>query len=470
MTPNFGRLRNLAAAGFAASCLVLSACDSAVFTCQVDCPVDPSDLPNLVDTATAAGNFTTLMAALESSGLSQVLADDSQSFTVFAPTDAAFAAFGEAELTALQADSDALSDTLLYHVLPGSVDAATALSLAGTTIAMQNNKAAQLTLDGETLKINDANITSTDVMASNGIIHVIDAVLVPPAETIPLNLVQTATNAGDFTTLVTALQSSGLDQVLADESQQYTVFAPTDAAFEALGQEAIDALLADSAALESTLLYHVLPGAVNAETATSLAGNTITMQEGSSAELTLNGDALMINDATITATDITATNGIIHVIDAVLTPPNTDTTPATVDLAATLAGKADYSTLLANLQSTGLDAVLADGSKTYTIFAPNNAAFEAASTDIQAALAANADALEAVLLGHVLPDSIVPAATALTLNNTEITMSNGAVRTITVADGAVMIDGATVVETDIAASNGVIHGIDTVLLDAATAQ
>ena len=469
MTLNLGRVRNLAAAGFAASCLLLSACDSAVFTCQVDCPVDASDLPNLIETATAAGNFTTLMAALESSGLSQVLADDTQSFTVFAPTDAAFAAFGDAELMALQADTEALSDTLLYHVLPGSVNAETAIGLAGTTIAMQNNKAAELTLDGETLMINNANVTTTDVAASNGIIHVIDAVLVPPAETIPVNLVQTATNAGDFTTLVSALQSSGLDQVLADDSQQYTVFAPTDAAFEALGQEAIDALLADSAALQSTLLYHVLPGAVNAETATSLAGNTITMQDGSSADLSLDGETLMINDANITATDITATNGIIHVIDAVLTPPNTDTTPATEDIAATLAGKADYSTLLANLQSSGLDAALADSAKTYTIFAPTNAAFEAASTEIQAALAADANALEAVLLGHVLPDSIVPAATALTLNNTEITMANGAIRTITVADSTVMIDGATVVETDIEASNGVIHGIDSVLLDATDA-
>ncbi len=470
MTLNIGRIRHLAAAGVAATCLVISACDSAVFTCQVDCPVDQSDLPNLIETATAAGNFTTLMAALESSGLSQVLADGSQSFTVFAPTDAAFAAFGEAELTALQADSDALSDTLLYHVLPGSVNAETALSLAGTTIAMQNNKAAELTLDGETLKINNATITTTDVLASNGIIHVIDAVLVPPAETIPLNLVQTAINAGDFTTLVSALAASGLDQVLADESQQYTVFAPTDAAFEALGDDAVTALLADATALNSTLLYHVLPGSVNAETATSLAGNTITMQDGSTAELTLDGETLKINDASITATDIAASNGIIHVIDAVLIPPNTDTTPATVDLAATLAGNADYSTLVSNLQSTGLDAELADGAKTYTIFAPNNAAFEAAAADIQAALATDSSVLESVLLGHVLPDSIVPAATALTLNDTEITMADGTVRTITVEGTTVKLDGANVVDADIEASNGIIHGIDTVLLPAAAAE
>ena len=328
MTLTLGRLRILTATGLAASCLLLSACDSGVVSCQVDCAVETIDQPNLIETATAAGNFTTLMAALESSGLSQVLADDTQSFTVFAPTDAAFAAFGDAELIALQADTEALSDTLLYHVLSGSVNAETAIGLAGTTIVMQNNKAAELTLDGDTLMINNANVTTTDV---------------------------------------------------------------------------------------------------------------------------------------------TASNGIIHVIDAVLTPPNTDTTAATVDIVATLAGKADYSMLLAILQSSGLDDTLADSEKTYTVFAPTNAAFEAAGTEIQVALATDANALESILLGHVLPDSIVPAATALTLNNTEITMASGAIRTITVADSTVMIDSATVVETDIEASNGVIHGIDSILLNATDA-
>jgi uncharacterized surface protein with fasciclin (FAS1) repeats len=462
----YSTTRRLAIAGVTACFLVLSACDSTVLTCQTDCSEDTdTTLPNLIETATAAGDFTTLMSALESSGLNQVLADDSERFTVFAPTNAAFDALGEETLTALLADNDALTDTLLYHVLPGSIDAESAADLVNTSIAMQNNKAAMLTLDGDTLKINDANIIQTDITASNGIIHVIDVVLTPPVETIPVNLVQTAISAGNFTTLVSALQQSGLDQVLADSAEEYTVFAPTDAAFEALGGENINALLADEAALNSTLLYHVLPGTVDSQTAISLAGNSVTMQNGSSAEISLDGDVLKINDASITTTDIVASNGIIHVIDAVLTSPDTDTTPATVDIATTLAGLPDYSTLLANLQSTGLDDVLADSAKTYTVFAPNNAAFAAADTAIQEALATDANALESVLLGHVFPDSIVPAAVALTLDGSEITMANGANRTISVTDNRVLIDSATVIETDIEASNGIIHGIDTVLLD-----
>lgn len=479
MNPNLHQngVRKLVAAGFAIACLALSACDSALLTCVTDCPdptdptdpIDPTDPmagDNLIEAATEAGNFTTLLAALEAASLQGVLADPNSEFTVFAPTDAAFAALDDGAVDALLADSEGLNDTLLYHVLPGSVNAETAIGLAGTEITMQNNKAAMLSLaeDGS-LKINDATITITDIVASNGIIHVIDAVLTPPAETVPVNIVQTATDAGSFTTLVTALEASGLDQVLANEEQTFTVFAPTDDAFTALGQDAVTALLADAAGLNDTLLYHVLPGAVNAETAISLAGTSITMQNGVDATLSLSGEQLMINSSNVTVTDIIASNGIIHVIDAVLTTPDGVEPPAT-DLMATLANKPNYSALLSALQSTGLDATLADATKTFTLFAPNNEAFVAANTALEAGYTTNAAALMGLLEGHVLPDSVVEAATALSLDGTDITMANGVVRTITVAEGSVMLDEATVVEADITASNGIIHGIDTVLIPA----
>lgn len=474
-------VRKLVAAGFAAVCLALSACDSALLTCDTDCPeppestdstdpteptepTEPTASNNLIETATEAGDFTTLLSAIEAASLQDVLADPDSEFTVFAPTDAAFAVLGEDAVTALLADNEALNDTLLYHVLPGSIDAATAIGLAGTEITMQNGETAMLSLaeDGS-LMINDATVTTTDIVASNGIIHVIDAVLTPPTESVPVNIVQTAAAAGTFTTLVAALEASGLDQVLANEAQNFTVFAPTDDAFTALGQDAVDALLADAAGLNDTLLYHVLPGAVDAETAISLAGTSITMQNGADAMLSLSGEQLMINSSNVTVTDIIASNGIIHVIDAVLIPPD-GTEPPASDLIATLANMPNYSALLSALQSTGLDATLADSTKTFTVFAPDNAAFAAAETALEAGFTTNAAALMSLLEGHVLPDSVVDAATALTLDGTEITMANGAIRTITVADGAVLLDEATVIEADIMASNGIIHGIDTVLI------
>ncbi|MEE4202842.1 MAG: fasciclin domain-containing protein [Halieaceae bacterium] len=127
---------------------------------------------------------------------------------------------------------------------------------------------------------------------------------------------------GRFTTLVAALQATGLDSVLADETATYTVFAPTDDAFAALGQETIDGLLADTDTLSDILLYHVLADqAVDAETALTLDGSSVEMANGDSVTLTVDGDRLFINEAEVIITDVTAANGIIHVIDAVLTPP-----------------------------------------------------------------------------------------------------------------------------------------------------
>ena len=455
--------RKLFATTFAAACLALTACDSAILNCQTDCPADPIAATDLVSTATAAGNFTTLLAALEAADLSTVLSDPNSNFTVFAPTDDAFAALGQAAVDALLADSVALNDTLLYHVLPGSVDGATATGLAGTAITMQNNKDASLSLDGTQLMINAANITSTDIMASNGIIHVIDAVLTPPAEVAPVNLVQTAVDAGNFTTLVAALETANLDQVLADETQTFTVFAPTDNAFAALGQGAIDTLLADATLLNDTLLYHVLPGSVDAAAAIDLAPSDITMQNGVETSLSLSAEnVLMINSANVTVTDIVASNGIIHVIDAVLTVPGN--TVLTSDLMTTLEAQSNYSSLLSALQTSGLDAVLSDTGKTFTLFAPTNAAFAAADAAIQAGTAGNAAAMEALLLGHVISGTVVTAADATALVGSTVNMTNGTTPAITSDNGALKIGNATIIETDITASNGVIHGIDSVLL------
>jgi len=287
------------------------------------------DMPqgsNIVETALAAGSFNTLAAALEATGLVSVLANEDATFTVFAPTDAAFKALGQETIDALLADPDTLRDILLYHVISDqAVDAATAISLAGNSVAMTNGDEVALSLDGGNLFVNDSQVVATDVRATNGIIHVIDAVLLPPAdEEAPApeldSIYNTAIAAGNFKTLVAALQVTGLDGPLAGDHETYTVFAPTDDAFAALGQETIDTLIAHPDVLKNILLYHVIPGAVDAETALSLAGNAVTMANGGDVQLTVRDGQLFVNDSLVIVTDIYATNGIIHVIDTVLIP------------------------------------------------------------------------------------------------------------------------------------------------------
>ncbi|MDH3471875.1 MAG: fasciclin domain-containing protein [Acidimicrobiia bacterium] len=138
-----------------------------------------------------------------------------------------------------------------------------------------------------------------------------------PAEEAAMDIVDTAVAAGDFTTLVAAIQAAGLVDTLKGEGP-FTVFAPTDAAFAALPEGTVEALLEDIPALTDILLYHVVAGAVPAADVVGLSSATTV--QGSDVTITVEGDSVMLNDATVTATDIETSNGIIHVIDAVLIP------------------------------------------------------------------------------------------------------------------------------------------------------
>ena len=173
------------------------------------------------------------------------------------------------------------------------------------------------------LFVNNAKVVIRDVEASNGIIHAIDVVLIPPSDAEPTgNIVEVAISNG-FDTLVTAVIAAGLDTVLADESQTFTVFAPTNAAFSALGQDTLDALLADIPALTNVLLYHVVSGqAVSSITAYTLVGSAVQMANDDTALIAQEGSSLTIAGVKIEVTDVPATNGVIHVIDAVLIPPS----------------------------------------------------------------------------------------------------------------------------------------------------
>jgi uncharacterized surface protein with fasciclin (FAS1) repeats len=186
---------------------------------------------------------------------------------------------------------------------------------------MANGDLINIAVRDGSLFINESQVIIADVAASNGIIHVIDAVLIPPSDEGPGTIVDVAVEAGSFTTLVAALQATGLDEVLADDTAEFTVFAPTDDAFALLGDDTINALLADPDTLSDILLYHVLAGAVDAATALSLDGSMVEMANGDTVTLTVVDGELFINESKVIATDIAASNGIIHVIDAVLLPP-----------------------------------------------------------------------------------------------------------------------------------------------------
>jgi len=280
---------------------------AAFAACDDDNFPTASEFGTIAEIAENEGNFNTLLAAAAAAGLDATLADETQSLTVFAPTDAAFDALPAGTLDALLADPEALAEILLYHVVDGAQTASVVLD--ESFIESLNGQSVVIDTTGSVPTASGAAIVATNILASNGVIHVIDAVMLPETR----NIVEVATESG-FNTLVTAVGAAELAATLSDPDADFTVFAPTDAAFDALPAGTLDALLADPAALADILLYHTADGRIFSDEV--LASDEIATLQGTPAPI----DGATIDGANIVTTDIQATNGVIHIIDAVILP------------------------------------------------------------------------------------------------------------------------------------------------------
>jgi uncharacterized surface protein with fasciclin (FAS1) repeats len=264
---------------------------------------------DIVDTATAAGDFQTLIAAVKAANLVDTLRSPGP-FTVFAPTDAAFAKLPKKTLEELLEQPERLAAILKYHVVPGRVLADDVAKLASAKTALGQFVQIERTC---CVKINDAKVLKTDIVASNGVIHVIDSVLLPAND-----IIETARSAGSFKTLLAALEAADLTDALRGTGP-LTVFAPTDRAFGKLPEGTVEALLKDIPKLQSILTYHVVAGKVMASDVVKL-GEAKTLQ-GQAVRID-SSSGVKINSARVVKADVAADNGVIHVIDEVLLPPS----------------------------------------------------------------------------------------------------------------------------------------------------
>ena len=474
---------------------------------------DTQDIPT---NAQNTGVHDSLVAALSHAGLVSALQADGP-FTVFAPTDDAFAAAG-IDLSTFDTDEEnaTLSDILLYHVVSGSVAASDVTD--GMSAEALNGDDLSFTVSDGSVMVNDATVTTADVMASNGIIHVIDMVLMPPADLADIPTV--AQGTGIHTSLVAAVVQAELLTTLQGDGP-FTVFAPTDDAFAAAG---IDLAALDTeegkAALTDILLYHVVSGAVPSSAVTD--GMSAAAVNGDDLSFTV-GEGVMVNDANVVLADVPASNGVIHVIDKVLMPPadvteedgdicynmathtvaagasfaecmayayyedyqmngqtftgcyNTVThtltmvsqaeceaymwTPA-VDIAMTASATTIHNSLVAALAQAELVATL-QGDGPFTVFAPTDDAFAAAGIDLAALDTEEGKAaLTDILLYHVVSGAVPSSAVTDGMSAAAV---NGDDLSFTVGEG-VMVNDANVVLADVPASNGVIHVIDKVLM------
>lgn len=269
---------------------------------------------DIVDTAVGAGSFKTLVAAVKAAGLVETLKSEGP-FTVFAPTDEAFAKLpkGTVESLLKPENKAKLQAILTYHVVAGKVMAADVVKIKGA-VSVQGQQIDVMVKDGK-VTVDGANVVKTDIACSNGVIHVIDSVILPADK----DIVDTAVDAGSFKTLAAALTAAGLVETLKGKGP-FTVFAPTDEAFAKLPAGTVESLLLpeNKEKLISVLTYHVVSGKVLASDVVKLkSAKTV---NGKEAMIKVSDKGVTVDAATVVATDIEAANGVIHVIDSVILP------------------------------------------------------------------------------------------------------------------------------------------------------
>ncbi len=421
---------------------------------------DDDDKPskNIVEVAQGNAELSTLVSAIQAAGLTSYLSGTGP-FTVFAPTNAAFAKLDPVTLNNIIGNPTLLTALLQYHVVNGKVyakdlsDGEVNTALSGQTILVDVN-GNSVTLNGSSM------VTDADIKASNGVIHMIDEVLIPDdfaAQTI----VQIAASNPNFSTLVQILSLPDLSDLLAaanDPTADLTVFAPTNAAFDAtlaaLGKNSINDI--PTGILKEIVSYHILGGAVFSDELSN--GSVPTLLPGESVTVDVSGNGVKIDNANVIAADVAAINGVIHAVDGVLLPSYVAT--AVGNIGEVVLFNKDFTVLAAALRKAELlDAV--STTDNITVFAPDNAAFVKAGITSLDGL--SKDDLTPILLYHVLGAKVL--SSQLPASGIAETLNGGNIYLGYLFNQRVLINGLTAISAvDIEKDNGVIHVIDRTLV------
>lgn len=403
-----------------------------------------NDEMNIVETAQSNDDLSILAGAIGDAGLVGTLESDGP-FTVFAPTNAAFNELPDGVLSSLSEQE--LAQILTFHVVEGEI-------LSGNLQASQDVETVQgeellVTSQGGTVTVNGSSVVATaDIQASNGVIHVVDEVLLPQAFREP-NIVDQAEDLGNFTALTGALEQTGLTTTL-QYLGPFTVFAPTDAAFNNLPAGLLEQLSNEEIA--EILQYHVLSGiTLSGDLAAEQAVASLSEEE---LFITANGGVIVNGSSTVQTADVEVSNGVIHAVDEVLLP---DAYGTVVDAAAK---RYFFSTLVQAVTDAGLVDALSTPDATLTVFAPTDEAFANLPDGLLASL--STDQLTRILQYHVLGSEVF-AGDLQSEQSPESLLGEDLY--ITVGDEGAFINGSSeIITTDVDVNNGVIHALNEVLL------
>lgn len=461
----------------------------------------------------ADDRFSTLLAAAQASGLSSLLATDGP-YTLLAPTDDAFAAFlADLNTTpdALLADAALLQRVLAYHILPGRITAAQVAELDDQTLATSLGGASIAVSVREGVpQLNGNAPSSVDLMAGNGVVHVIDAVLMPPAGTgstdtlFAVALADTpsmfsaiearATDPAnpEFTLAYRAITFAGYEDILSQPGN-YTLLVPTDAAmlryFARVESDPESAFSGDPSNVIALLSYSIMPAAYTTDDLLALESGFVgTALDGRLLSFSLNNDLPTFNGLSVVGSETVTANGAVFGIDGLLFSflqtadggPNDDGDIAATDvlretatlgstgeatLMATLQADPDYRTLVMLIEAADLAALLAENGP-YTLLAPTNAAldsFLAAQGLTSDDLINDYNLLARVLLYHIVPGRLDAAALGGLAGESIATALPGQ---LVLLDEGPTFNTVSVAAADLQASNGIIHGLDGVLMPA----
>ena len=409
-----------------------------------DDPVTPPTDLNIVERAEANDQLSTLVSAIVDAELGSTL-QGTGPFTVFAPNNAAFDNLPDGTLENLSTEQ--LAEILTFHVVEGEITSSD-LSASQTVETVQGEEIL-VTVDGGTVTVNGNAVVGTpDVQASNGVIHIVDNVLLPQAFREP-NIVDRAEELGNFTTLVGALEQTGLKSTV-QYLGPFTVFAPTDAAFNNLPSGLLGSLSDEE--LAEILQYHVLNGTVlSTDLSAEQAVPSLTQEE---LFITANGGVTVNGSSNVATADVEVTNGVIHAVDQVLLP---DAYGTIVDAASK---RYFFSTLVSAVTDAGLAGTLSDPNASLTVFAPTDEAFASLPDGLLGSL--TNEQLARILQYHVLGSEVF--AGDLSAEQSPESLLGEDLFITTGNDGAFVNGSAEIITTDVDVNNGVIHAIDGVLL------
>ncbi|EFX90384.1 hypothetical protein DAPPUDRAFT_309644 [Daphnia pulex] len=412
----------------------------------IDKVLVPEPESNIIQVLEKKDKFSTLLTALNIAGLTPTAKNDGP-FTLFAPTDAAFSSLPAGALDSLIKNPEELKKILLTHLVAGTVFSR---GLSSGSIPVVSGANVKAVLGSNRVTIDNAQVIEPDLFASNGVIHVIDSVILQPPMPEVRDISMILNKESGLTTLASLVAKAGLADALSGPGP-FTLFAPTNDAFAAIDSATLNTLLQDVNLLKGVLTYHVVTSTLaptsieNELVIKSLAGESLRLN------LYKKGKVVTINGA-LSLNVLEASNGIIYVIDKVLVPDNDKS------IVKVLESKLKFTTLITALGVAGLKNHL-DTAGPFTLFAPTDDAFKALPAGALDSLINKPEELKKVLLDHVVPNTLYSRG----LLSGQLNLARGGVVAVTVNENGVKISNSDVIEADVVAANGVIHVINNLI-------